>query len=396
MEEVVLNVPKQRVRLAILAFYFAQGLCFSSWASRIPDIKYSLGMDEGTLGSVLFALPIGQLIAMPFSGQIISKFGTVRVLLTALPLYTVMLMGIGFSSSIWQLALFLCLFGVCGNFLNISVNTQGVYIEDYYRRPIMAFFHGGWSIAGFTGALLGLLAINLGLIPFYHFIGIALIVLSIAFLNYKYLFPDMRRMKQEKLQPEVKDKSIKRFMPEKLLVLLGIVGFCGMASEGAMFDWSGVYFQDVVKAPQKLVPIGYAAFMIMMASGRFMADKLIVEFGRKRLLQACGLLISLGLFMAVLFPNLIVCTVAFMIVGLGVSSVIPIIYSVAGKESKVQANIALVIVSSVSFIGFLMGPPLIGYIAHISSLRHSYAFIGVFGVCIAILVSRMKVFDKKN
>jgi len=394
MEEVVLNAPKQRVRLAILAFYFAQGLCFASWASRIPDIKYSLGMDEGALGTVLFALPVGQLIAMPFSGYIISRYGSVKALCVAMFFYVLMMLGIGFSSTIWQLAVFLCLFGVCGNFLNISVNTQGVYIEDYYRRPIMAFFHGGWSTAGFTGALLGLLAINLQLSPFVHFIGVAVIVFAVAFLNYKYLFPDIRKIKEAVKRNE--KKSFRLRLPEKLLVLLGIIGFCGMASEGVMFDWSGVYFQEVVKAPEKLVPIGYTAFMIMMATGRFMADKLIVEFGRKCLLQVCGVLISIGLFTAVLFPNIIVCTIAFMIVGLGVSSIVPIIYSVAGKESKVEANVALVIVSSVSFIGFLMGPPLIGHIAHISSLRYSYAFIGIFGVCIAVIVSKMKVFDKKH
>lgn len=393
MEEVILNASRHRVRLAILAFYFSQGICFASWASRIPDIKLSLGMDEGTLGSVLFALPIGQLLAMPFSGQIISRYGTIKILMVAMTFYVLMLLGIGFSSSVWQLSLFLCLFGVCGNFLNIAVNTQGVYIEDYYRRPIMAFFHGGWSIAGFTGAALGLLAINLGLNPFSHFIGVGIIVFIISFLNYKYLFPDSKR---EEVVIKEKKKTFKFPKPEKLLILLGIVGFCGMACEGAMFDWSGVYFQTVVKAPEKLVPLGYAAFMIMMASGRFMADKLIVEFGRKRILQVCGILISTGLFLAVLFPNIVVCTIAFMIVGLGVSSIIPIVYSVAGKESKVKANIALVIVSSVSFIGFLMGPPLIGHIAHISNLRYSYALIGVFGICIAVLVSTMKVFNKKD
>lgn len=391
MTDVELNAPRGRIRLAIMAFYFAQGLCFASWASRIPDIKSELEITDGTLGSILFAIPIGQLLAMPFSGYIISKYGSINTLVVSLMFYVLILIGIGYSETPMQLSGLLVLFGIAGNFFNISVNTQGVYIEDYYRRPIMGTFHGGWSIAGFCGALFGLLAINLHINPFYHFSGIAVIVLTITILNFRFLFPDIKKSPKV---PSQKEKGFKLKKPEKLLILLGIVGFCGMASEGAMFDWSGVYFQDVVQVPKKLVPLGYTAFMIMMATGRFVADKLIIEYGRRRVLQVCGITISTGLFIAVLFPNIIACTLAFMIIGLGVSCVIPIVYSVAGKEAKVPANIALVIVSSISFIGFLIGPPVIGYVAEIANLRYSYALIGIFGICIALLVSNMKVFKK--
>ena len=163
-----------------------------------------------------------------------------------------------------------------------------------------------------------------------------------------------------------------------------------MASEGAMFDWSGVYFKDVVKAPSSLVILGYTSFMIMMATGRFVADYIISKIGRKKLLQICGVMISTGLFTSVLFPYLIPCTIAFMLVGLGVSSIVPTVYSAAGRHSKVPAGIALATVSSVSFLGFLMGPPLIGYISEIAGLRYSFAVIGIFGMGITLLVSRIK------
>jgi MFS family permease len=163
-----------------------------------------------------------------------------------------------------------------------------------------------------------------------------------------------------------------------------------MASEGAMFDWSGVYFKDVVKAPSSLVILGYTSFMIMMATGRFVADRVITKIGRKRLLQICGVMISTGLFTSVLFPYLIPCTIAFMLVGLGVSSIVPTVYSTAGRHSRVPAGIALATVASVSFLGFLMGPPLIGYISEIAGLRYSFAVIGIFGMGISLLVSRIK------
>jgi fucose permease len=284
----------------------------------------------------------------------------------------------------WQLAIALYLFGLAGNLCNISINTQGVAAERLFNRPIMASFHGGWSLAGFTGALIGLLMINLKVPPNWHFLTVMLIVWTIVWINQPYLVKGKIGVNKD----EPKRKFFSR--PDGILLQLGIIGFCSMASEGAMFDWSGVYFRDVVKAPSSLVILGYTSFMIMMATGRFVADYFISKIGRKKLLQICGVMISTGLFTSVLFPYLIPCTFAFMLVGLGVSSIVPTVYSAAGRHSKVPAGIALATVSSVSFLGFLMGPPLIGYISELAGLRYSFAVIGVFGMGISLLVSRIK------
>ena len=375
---------KKRIRIAVALVYFCMGLCFASWASRIPDIKTALHLNDAMLGSILFALPVGQFLMMPFSGKLVTYFGSRKVILFALPLYTICLSNIGLVKQEWQLALALFLFGLAGNLCNISINTQGVAAERLYDRPIMASFHGGWSLAGFTGALIGLLMINLKVAPYWHFITVILIVWVIVWINHPFLV----KGKSGANRDEPKRKFFNK--PDKVLLQLGIIGFCSMASEGAMFDWSGVYFKDVVKAPSSLVILGYTSFMIMMATGRFVADYFISRIGRKRLLQICGVMISTGLFTSVLFPYLITCTIAFMLVGLGVSSIVPTVYSAAGRHSKVPAGIALATVSSVSFLGFLMGPPLIGYISEIASLRYSFAVIGIFGLGISLLVSRIK------
>jgi fucose permease len=267
---------------------------------------------------------------------------------------------------------------------NISINTQGVSAERLYERPIMASFHGGWSLAGFTGALIGLLMINLKVAPYFHFLTVIMIVWVIVWINHPFLVKGKSGFNKD----EPKRKFFSR--PDKILLQLGIIGFCSMASEGAMFDWSGVYFKDIVKAPSSLVILGYTSFMIMMATGRFVADYIITKIGRKKLLQICGVMISSGLFISVLFPYLISCTIAFMLVGLGVSSIVPTVYSAAGRHSRVPAGIALATVSSVSFLGFLMGPPLIGYISQMAGLRYSFAVIGIFGMGISLLVSRIK------
>jgi MFS family permease len=375
---------KKRIRIAVALFYFSMGLCFASWASRIPDIKTALHLSDAAFGTILFALPVGQFLMMPFSGKLVTHFGSQKVILFSLPAYAFCLTNLGLATHGWHLGIGLFLFGVFGNMCNIAVNTQGIAAEKLYERPIMSAFHGGWSIAGFTGALVGLAMINLKITPYYHFWIVIGIVSVIVVLNYQQLV-------HGKSGPTMAS-SKKRFFskPDSTLLQLGVIGFCSMASEGAMFDWSGVYFKDVVKAPSSLVILGYTSFMIMMASGRFVADRLALRFGRKHLLQVSGVLISSGLFLSVFFPYLITSTIAFMMVGLGVSSIVPSVYSAAGKHPTIAPGIALATVSSVSFLGFLMGPPLIGYISAVAGLRYSFAVIGVFGIGITLIVSKIK------
>lgn len=373
-----------RIRFAVGMFYFGMGLSFATWASRIPDIKTALHLTEGDLGSILFALPMGQLLIMPFSGKMVTKFGSHRILIFSLIMYVLCLANLGLATTALQLSLGLFLFGLFGNLANIAVNTQGVYTEVLFKKTIMSSFHGMWSFAGFTGALVGLGMLALNLNTLHHFLIIAGIVLLMIVFNFKFLV---------KAKEKIKDKTEKKKLfvkPDSALIWLGVIGFCSMASEGVMFDWSGVYFKDVVQAPGPLVILGYTSFMIMMASGRFLGDGLINKFGRERVMQISGVMISAGLFTAVFLPYIIPCTLAFMLVGLGVATIVPTVYSMAGKNPTVPPGEALTIVSSVSFLGFLMGPPVIGHIAETFGLQFSFAFIGIFGVLIAFMVSKIR------
>ena len=374
-----------RIRWAVSLFYFGMGLCFATWASRIPAIKTALHLSEGELGSILFAVPVGQLIAMPFSGKLVTRYGSHKVLAFSLLFYVLGMISLGLATDGWQLAMGLFAYGLFGNFCNIAVNTQGVYTEGLFKKTLMGSFHGSWSLAGFVGALIGLIMLSFNISTVVHFSIMAVLIMIILFLNYNFLI----KVKSKK---EIKEEKKGFSTPDSNLIWLGIIGFCCMASEGIMFDWSGVYFKEIVKAPGALVILGYTSFMVMMAIGRFVGDSLIHKYGSKRILQISGIAISFGLFLAVIFPYLIPCTLSFMIVGIGVSSVVPTVYSLAGKNTTVTTSVALTIVSSVSFLGFLMGPPLIGYIAELTSLKYSFGLIGFFGFFITILVSRIKIF----
>lgn len=385
--EITTNIGQlflKRVRWAVFFFYFMQGLCFSSWASRIPDIKTSLGLNDATWGTILLMIPLGQITGMMFSGFVVSKLGSKRILRFTVAGYCISLIAIGSAESEFTLLTSLVIFGFFGNFCNISINTQGVTIESMYNKPIMASFHGGWSLAGLVGGAVGLIMTSSRIAPSFHFTLVALVVIVSTAVNIKYLQPDIR--------PDERTGEAKtRKKPESFLFWLGTVAFCGMAAEGAMADWSGLYLKDIVKMPHHLAPLGLTVYMVTMATGRFFVDRFTQQWGRKRVLQGGGTLIFLGLSLAVICPHPILTLVAFMITGMGTASIVPTVYSVAGQRTRIPASIALTLVSSISFLGFLLGPPVIGYISEATSLRYSYSLIGLAGICIVILASRLKV-----
>jgi MFS family permease len=362
------------------------GFCFSTWASRIPDIKTKLNLSEALLGSLLFVLPIGQLIAMPFSGKIVTKYGSRNISIVSVLLYGICLISLGLANTIWHLAIGLFLFGFLSNFCNIAVNTQGVYTQQLFNKPIIGSFHGSWSIAGFFGALIGLLMPFFGLNPFQHFTIVFILMLFIVLFNYKFIL-------NVKSKQEEEHSSYSFFKnPDTSLIWLGIICFFCMASEGIMYDWSGVYFKEIINVPITLVALGFTTFMISTATGRFLSDFLAAKFGAKKVLIFSGLVMSTGFYIAVLFPYLIPSTLAFMLIGLGVSNVVPIVFNIAGNNKKIPTGIALTIVTSVGFFGFLLGPPLIGFIAEWTNLKYSFAIIGISGVLISLLVNQLNIF----
>lgn len=375
-------VNKRTARIAVSSLFFLTGFCFASWASRIPVIQQKLQLNEGALGGMLLALPIGSMLSMPVAGRLIDRYGSRAVLMTGALLYAVFLPTLGLSQTPWQLFACLVLFGFCGNTANIAVNTQAVLVEAMYGESIMASFHGLWSLGGFTGASVGTGMSMLHIMPYQHFLVIMVLSMLIVAVG-------IRHVVAHDAQKD-KGKSTGFSWPDAVLLMLGVIAFCSMICEGTMFDWSGVYFRKVVLAPDTTAGIGYTAFMSTMAAFRFIADKLTNRFGPRQMLFLSGALTAVGLAIAVLLPYFYVAILGFMLVGAGVSSVVPLVYSAAGRSGKMAPGRALATVSSIGYMGFLVGPPLIGFIAQATSLRISFAVIAVMGTCIAVMGRKIK------
>lgn len=388
------HMNKEQARYAVLSFFLAQGLCFSSWASRIPDIKEVFAADYLFYwGLILFLIPVGKFLAIPLAGYLVTKLSSSVMVRFSIAGYALSLLAIGWVPSIYLLGVFLFSFGIFWNLCDISLNTQGIAIERAYGRTIIASFHGGWSLAACLGALIGFGMIVWEISPAYHFALIALLIGIILLISGRYLSND--RPEEPVVEAGAKPEKpwfLKK--PETLLLQLGVVGLFALVIEGAMFDWSGVYFESVLQVP-KSMQIGFLVFMVMMTVGRFLTNYAYGLMGKRKVLQLAGTFIFLGFFttgfIAGFFEGMtakvIVNSLGFMLVGLGISCIVPTNYSFVGAKSKTPVGIALTILSSISFIGSLIAPLLIGGISQLFNMQYAYMVVGVMGLCIVLMAT---------
>jgi MFS family permease len=379
------NNPKIWYRTAVNAFYFIQGLIFASWASRIPEIKTFLDMNDAQFGGILFCLPLGEICSMIPIGYLVGRFGSRRMLLTGALLYPLALVAVGFAPSALHLSAILVVFGAAGNLTNLAVNTQAVGVERLYRRSIMGSFHGLWSLAGFSGGLTGALMVALNITPRVHFILIFAAAVAAALCMQGYALPRDHRTKAAAAPSH---KALLR--PSRYILLLGLIAMSSSICEGTVFDWTNIYFDDVLRVPKNLVRFGYIAAMGSMTLGRFTVDRFITRFGATRVLQCSGGLLIAGLVFAVSVPHLLTSTFGFLLIGAGMSPVIPICYSLAGRSKRLLPGIAITTVSTIGFLGFLAGPPMIGFLSHAISLRWALCVIAVVGVLILLLTATLR------
>jgi MFS family permease len=373
--------PKTR-RIILSGFFFLTGLCFSSWASRIPDIKSQLGLSDGAFGGLLFFLPIGSFLGIPISGSLTSKYGSKKIVTIAAIIYPITLVSLGIATNTFQLAICLFLFGMAGNMFNVSVNTQAAALSKLFEKSIIAMFHGFWSMAGFVGGLLGGFFVAQSISPLQQFATVAIVGWLFLFFAHSYLLPS-----------EINKQPVGKMWakPSPLMLQFGLVALSNMICEGMMFDWSGVYFQNVVKVTEQWRTIGYISFMACMTTGRMFADQLINYWGARKQLILSGLIVSFGLIVAVSFPHIITSSIGFMLVGFGVSSVIPTIYGTVGKRTEAsKVSIALASVSSIGFFGFLIGPPIIGFLSQAIGLRWAFLTIASLGLLTSFQAYRLK------
>jgi fucose permease len=278
-------------------------------------------------------------------------------------------------------------FGSARNLMTLSINTQGVAVQALYSKSIMATFHGIWSMAGFAGAAFGLLMVYFNIAPAYHFtiVSVSLIIASFYFIKdtvYQKPIPQSRK-------PVFS-------LPDKHLLTFSLICFACMACENTMYDWSALYFQKEVNPDKTVATAAFVIYLTAMTTGRFFGDRLVTKSGINKVLKYSGLFIFCGLFIAVALPFTITAGLGYILVGFGVSCIVPMIFSLAGKSKNMSSSSALASISTVGYLGFVLVPPMVGYIAQAANLRWSFGIIAIFGAVIIYLVSRIKETNEKT
>jgi len=348
-------------RLAVLTLFFINGLAGASWFVRIPDVQDSIGLSNALLGVTLLGLPAGAVVAMPIAGLMTNRVGSRRIALIGAVIACVGVALVGVANNAALLAAMLVVFGIGNGAMDIGMNAQGVEVESYAEHSLMSQFHGAFSVGGIAGAASGGFLASHGVDVQPHLAGIGLICFIATLVIARLLLP-------RPAEHEHADAPALTLRAPWPIVLLGIIAFCAMLTEGAMSDWTAVYLRDI-GAGAGLAASGYALFSITMAIGRLTGDRAIDALGGRRLIRIGGVVAAGGILLAMVLHTVPAALIGFGLVGIGVATIAPIVYSTAGRSRLIPPGTAIAAATTIGYLGFMAGPPVIGLTAGLTGLR---------------------------
>lgn len=372
------QTPPLLARLATQCHFFICGLLFASWGVHVPTVKAQYGLSDAALSWLMLAAGIGALIGLSQVGKWVARHGTRKVLLLCglfmcLPLALLLYM----PGYVGLLVMLFC-YGLFNGSFDVAMNAEAVAVEKAYARPIMSSFHGFFSLGGMAGALVASGIAAAGIPPAWSLIGICAI-------GYGFIALASSRMLPVEATHSPEEAHASFSLPSGTILLLGVMSALGMVGEGAMYDWSTLYMRDELGSPQQLAALAYGAFSAAMALGRFGGDWARARLGDRSMLRLTAWLstIAMGATLAIAHP--LAALIGFGLVGIGFSNMVPVMFSVAAKVPGVTPAKAIAGVSSLGYVGFMMGPPMIGYIAHNTRLSLALLVVAVFAAAVALL-----------
>lgn len=353
-----LAAPPRRARFAVAYTFAAAGALTGAWAPRIPEVKQALGLGTGALGLALLAPAAGSLLAMPLAGAGAVRWGSRRMTRVLLAAFCLLPGLVGLAWSLWSLWIALFVWGSTIGALDVVMNAQAVSVEKVYRRPVMASFHAGFSIGTLTGAGLGSVGAAWG-VP----VGWQLAVLGGALLAVGW--PLSAAFVGD---PASHGPSSRMFaLPSGRLLLLGVGTLACFLCEGAAADWSAVYLRESLDASAGLSGVAFAAFGLAMTTGRLVGDRVTAWLGPVRTVRMFTTVGAIGLAAGLLTGTVLGAIVGFGLFGLGLSCVVPIMFSAAGHGPG-AAGSSLAAVATCGYSGWLLGPTVVGGLATVVGL----------------------------
>ncbi|GAB3774630.1 MFS transporter [Spirosoma horti] len=377
-----------RQALAVGLVFASDSILFGSWVAHIPYVKAKLHLSDADLGLTLFAMPIGLLVMNPLTGWIIARLGEARACFWS---------AVGLTLSVciplnapnpYVLAIGLFLMGLNAALINVAMNTTATNLERARGIVIMSSCHGMWSLGGLFGSGIAGVVISLHMSPPTHLAVMAGLILLLTFI----LQPILSQIPSSS-RTETGEKAGSSFVRPNLdLLLMILIGLALAMGEGAAFDWSAVYLRETLGASSQIAALGFASFSLTMTGFRFLGDAIIPKIGAKRWLQIGGILAAAGLLFAIVLPYPSTALIGFGLLGAGCSLGAPVLYAASMRVPGIPPAAGLATFATFSFIGFLAGPPLIGFVAEAFGLYYGLGFVAVILFISAGLARMVKLF----
>lgn len=357
-----------------MTLFLIHGLVVATWVSRIPAVQAALGLNNGVLGLALLGAPVGAVCTIPLAGWLVTRYGSKQVSAISAVGFCLAVTLPGFAVNALSLATALLFFGSTAAAMDVSMNAQGVDVEKALGRPTMSRFHGMFSIGGMAGAGIGGIVAARGIAPIAHFLGSGALCLVTVLLIWPMLL-DTRE------HTVTAGHRLPLSKTPRVLLALSAIAFCILLSEGAMADWTAVYFKQVLRTGPGIAAAGYAVFSAAMAVFRLLGDLITARLGPLRTVRAGSLVAAIGLCSALCMKTPGLALPGFAAAGAGFSVIIPLVFGSGGRVEAVSPGAGIATVTGIGYIGFLVGPPTIGFLSQLSTLRYA---LGVVVMCCLI------------
>ena len=368
---------KRAAWLAVSAMFLLNGALYGMWASRIPAAARLHALDEADLGLLLLLLAGGAIAAFPLAGRFADKFGAAPVTLAIAVAYAVALCLIGLAPTVGLLAIALFAFGATHGAMDVAMNTWAGEAETLIARPVMSSFHAMFSLGAGLGAASGYGAerFYIGIGP--HFIvgSLGILILTLALARIRWTSPKQSDVNATPLFP----------FPRGPLIAVGLIAFCSSMGEGAMVDWSALYLVDIAQVDAASAALGYTVFSIAMVITRLVGDQVTHRLGPVATARLAGAFATTGTLCVIVFASYGPMLAGFLLMGIGYAVIMPLAFSRAARDPHLPPGTAIASVATLGYGGLLLGPPIIGFVAHATSLRAGFGVLAALAVLMACL-----------
>lgn len=372
-------------RRVVSAIFFMCGTFIGLWASRIPDIKAATGLDESGFGLLLLVMACGAFTAFPFTGNWVDRVGAAPVTKFLAVATALSFLAVGLAPNLTLLTVALFLAGLSFGGLDVSMNGWGAEVETSLGRPIMSSFHGLYSLGAGLAAAVGGFAIEFGATVPQHFGLWAAMSMPCLLWFYRQPWPKMDAGKKPK------ERAPLIALPKGALILVGLMALVAALGEGAITDWAALYQIEDLGYPESIAPTAFTVFSIAMVIMRLSGDKVIARYGSVPVARASGIVALLGCLLLISGLSIWVVWAGCFIMGLGYAVLFPLAMSRAASDPHMSTGAALASVATLGYGAFLMGPPLLGFIGDLLSLRASFGTVALLTFALPFLAGALKV-----